>query len=66
MKASPADKIASELKRLQVYARRLLLACGSHSLTPWLQGMSGGSMKPELQAWMQRRINVLSKMSKEL
>merc|ERR1711934_867008 len=31
-----------------------------------LQGMSGGSMKPELQAWMMRRINVLTKMTKEL
>merc|ERR1712159_986262 len=31
-----------------------------------LQGMNGGSMKPELQAWMQRRINVLTKMTKEL
>merc|ERR1711934_3728 len=31
-----------------------------------LQGMNGGSMKPELQQWMQRRINVLSKMTKEL
>merc|ERR1711907_205109 len=31
-----------------------------------LQGMNGGSMKPELQAWMQRRINVLTKLTKEL
>merc|ERR1712070_462705 len=31
-----------------------------------LQGMNGSSMKPELQAWMMRRINVLSKMTKEL
>merc|ERR1711939_217983 len=31
-----------------------------------LQGMKGGSMKPELQTWMQRRINVLTKMTKEL
>merc|ERR1712046_504921 len=31
-----------------------------------LQGMNGGSMKPELQSWMQRRTNVLSKMAKEL
>merc|ERR1712100_286251 len=31
-----------------------------------LQGMNGGSMKPELQTWMQRRINVLTKMTKEL
>merc|ERR1711977_80980 len=39
MKASPADKLQAELKRLQ--------------------GMDGKSMKPELQAWMQRRINEL-------
>merc|ERR1711934_427664 len=31
-----------------------------------LKKMSGGSMKPELQAWMMRRINVLTKMTKEL
>merc|ERR1712159_653402 len=31
-----------------------------------LQGMNGSMMKPELQAWMARRINVLSKMTKEL
>merc|ERR1719399_579241 len=31
-----------------------------------LQGMNGGSMKPELQVWMARRINVLTKMTKEL
>merc|ERR1712216_458673 len=31
-----------------------------------LQGMNGGSMKPELQQWMQRRIVVLTKMTKEL
>merc|ERR1712010_65471 len=31
-----------------------------------LQGMDGKSMKPELQAWMMRRINVLTKMTKEL
>merc|ERR1711865_1036678 len=31
-----------------------------------LQGMNGGSMKPELQQWMARRINVLTKMAKEL
>merc|ERR1711998_775685 len=31
-----------------------------------LQGMSGKSMKPELQQWMMRRINVLTKMTKEL
>merc|ERR1711998_72798 len=31
-----------------------------------LKGMNGGSMKPELQQWMQRRINVLTKMTKEL
>merc|ERR1712216_1038146 len=31
-----------------------------------LKKMSGGSMKPELQAWMMRRINVLAKMTKEL
>merc|ERR1711934_221572 len=31
-----------------------------------LQGMDGKQMKPELQAWMQRRINVLTKMTKEL
>merc|ERR1711988_1775932 len=31
-----------------------------------LQGMNGSSMKPELQAWMMRRINVLTKMTKEL
>merc|ERR1712216_433937 len=30
------------------------------------QGMNGGSMKPELQQWMQRRIVVLTKMTKEL
>merc|ERR1711968_40577 len=29
-----------------------------------LQGMNGSSMKPELQAWMARRINVLTKMTK--
>merc|ERR1712094_51216 len=29
-----------------------------------LQGMNGGSMKPELQQWMQRRIVVLTKMTK--
>merc|ERR1711998_754207 len=28
-----------------------------------LQGMNGGSMKPELQQWMARRINVLTKMT---
>merc|ERR1711988_1405797 len=31
-----------------------------------LEGMKGGSMKPELQVWMARRINVLTKMTKEL
>merc|ERR1711998_632176 len=31
-----------------------------------LQGMNGSSMKPELQTWMARRINVLTKMTKEL
>merc|ERR1719231_1413011 len=31
-----------------------------------LKGMNGSSMKPELQTWMQRRINVLTKMTKEL
>merc|ERR1711988_1732018 len=31
-----------------------------------LNGMSGKSMKPELQTWMVRRINVLTKMTKEL
>merc|ERR1712196_725565 len=31
-----------------------------------LQGMNGGAMKPELQQWMARRINVLKKMTKEL
>merc|ERR1711998_344587 len=31
-----------------------------------LQGMNGNSMKPELQTWMARRINVLTKMTKEL
>merc|ERR1711975_108297 len=46
MKASPAEKLQTELKRLK--------------------GMNGGSMKPELQQWMERRINVLSKMTKEL
>merc|ERR1711865_626967 len=46
MKASPADKLKSELSRLQ--------------------RMNGGSMKPELQSWMVRRLNVLTKMTKEL
>merc|ERR1712086_764745 len=31
-----------------------------------LQGMNGGAMKPELQQWMARRINVLTQMTKEL
>merc|ERR1712054_692647 len=31
-----------------------------------LTGMNGSSMKPELQQWMMRRINVLTKMTKEL
>jgi len=31
-----------------------------------LQGMDGKMMKPELQVWMMRRINVLTQMTKEL
>jgi len=31
-----------------------------------LQGMNGSAMKPELQTWMARRLNVLAKMTKEL
>merc|ERR1711907_379837 len=31
-----------------------------------LEGMNGGAMKPELQEWMVRRINVLTKLTKEL
>merc|ERR1711865_671737 len=46
MKASPAEKLKSELSRLQ--------------------RMNGGSMKPELQSWLVRRLSVLTKMTKEL
>merc|ERR1712205_257912 len=31
-----------------------------------MKGKDGGSMKPELQQWMMRRINVLNKMTKDL
>ena len=34
--------------------------------TERLEKMKGSAMKPELQTWLMRRLNVLTKMTKEL